>query len=290
MENNMDTLFDVNLKDYNTFKIESFAKKMVFPKSIEEVITVIEEINKSSSKFMILGLGSNLIFKTKYFDGTIINLKNLNQVEFNKQELTAGAGVNLIKLSTLAANKGLSGLEFAYGIPGTVGGAVYMNAGAYKSSVSEILVSAKVLDSNLNLITYSNEDFDFDYRHSILSKNSGICLEATFKLFDKDIDDIKSVMQDRKKRRVEDQPLEFPSAGSVFRNPPNNLPSGKLIEDEGLKGFSVGGAMISQKHANFIINNGNASGDDVVTLINEVIAKVQKKHGIKLKPEPKIIE
>ena len=181
-------------------------------------------------------------------------------------------------------------MEFASGIPGTGDGAIYMNAGAYKSDMGYIVKEIKVLTPDNEIITMSNKELDFHYRTSYLQKNPGyICLEATLNLYKGDRNAILDVIRDRKKRRMETQPLEFPSAGSVFRNPPDDF-AGRLIEELGYKGKKIGGAMVSTKHANFIINVGNAKGNDIKKLILEIQEKVKEKYDIELKVEQEFVE
>ena len=185
---------------------------------------------------------------------------------------------------------GYTGLEFATGIPGSVGGAVYMNAGAYKSDIGYVLKSAKVITPDLKIKELTNYDLDFHYRTSFLQKNPGyICISATFILSKGNADEIMQLIEDRRKRRLESQPLEYPSAGSVFRNPEGDY-AGRLIEEIGFKGKKIGGAMVSEKHANFIINYDNATGRDIVELIETIKKEIKEKYNIDLKVEQEIVE
>jgi len=194
------------------------------------------------------------------------------------------------KLALRVSRLGLTGLEFATGIPGTVGGAVYMNAGAYKTDIGYILTSIKVITPDLKVKTMYNKDLDFHYRTSFLQKNKDyICIEATLTLAKGDSDEIMELIEERKKRRIESQPLEYPSAGSVFRNPEGDF-AGRLVEELGYKGKTIGGAKVSEKHANFIINNGNATGEEIKELINEIKDKVKEKYNIDLKVEQEFID
>lgn len=196
----------------------------------------------------------------------------------------------LNKLALRVSRLGFTGMEFATGIPGTVGGAVFMNAGAYKSDMGYIVRSVKVLTPNLNIITMYNNELDFHYRTSYLQKNPGyVCLEATIVLKKGNLDDIIELINSRKQRRLESQPLEYPSAGSVFRNPEGDF-AGRLIEEIGYKGKKIGGAQVSEKHANFIINSGNATGEDIKKLILEIKEKIKKKYKIDLKVEQEFVE
>ena len=243
-------------------------------------------------KFKVLGLGSNVLFSDNVFDGVIIRLSELDNLEFfGKNKIRVGAGYSLMKLSLLAAKKGLAGLEFASGIPGTVGGAVFMNAGAYKSDMGYVVSEVKVLTPDFNIITLENKEMNFHYRTSFLQTHPGyICLEAVIKLEKGDKNALDEVIKERRQRRMESQPLEYPSAGSVFRNP-EGMFAGKLIEDLGLKGKTIGGAQVSEKHANFIINyNKKAKGSDIKKLIELVHDKVLEEYDVDMKIEQEFVE
>lgn len=284
-------IFDVSLKKYNTYNIGGSALALIAPNNIDELKTVISFAKKNNLRVKIIGNGSNLVFSDKYHEMLLINLKNFNNIEINENIIKVGSGVNLMKLAYKVSRLGLTGLEFATGIPATVGGAIYMNAGAYNSDMSNVLVRATILTDDLEIKEFSNTDFNFLYRYSNLQdKNNYVCLDATLKLENGNSDEILKLIEDRKNRRVSSQPLEYPSAGSVFRNPSSDIYAGKLIEDLGLKGHQIGGAMISNKHANFIINYDNASGDDIKKLIIETKMKVYEKYGIDLKIEQEFVE
>lgn len=279
----------VDLKKYTTYKLNEEALCLVYPKDIASLITLLTYLKNNSIKHKIIGNGSNLIF-TEYYDGVLIKLDEFNDLKIDEDIVTVGAGYNLIKLSYKVADKNLSGLEFASGIPGTIGGAIYMNAGAYKSDMGYIVKSVKILTPDYKIITMNNKELDFHYRSSFLKKNSGyICLEATIKLKNNDKKEILEIMEDRKQRRISSQPLNYPSAGSVFRNPENDY-AGRLIEAIGYKGKSINGAKVSEKHANFIVNTGSCNGKDIVKLIEEIKEKVKKEYGIDLKLEQEIVE
>lgn len=281
---------NIDLKKYTTYKAGGIGRVLVIPKDIESLQKLFNYINKNNIKYKMLGLGSNLIFGDDIYEGILIKLDEFNDVNISGTTIRVGAGYSLIKLSLLAARNDLAGLEFASGIPGTVGGAIYMNAGAYKSDMGYIVKEIKVLTPDNEIITMSNKELDFHYRTSFLQKNPGyICLEATLNLYKGDRNAILDVIRDRKKRRMETQPLEFPSAGSVFRNPPDDF-AGRLIEELGYKGKKIGGAMVSTKHANFIINVGNAKGNDIKKLILEIQKKVKEKYDIELKVEQEFVE
>ena len=278
-----------SLKDHTTYKVGGTCKYFITPKDLEELINLIKYLRKNNMKYMILGNGSNTIFSSKEYDGVIINLSNLNSMKIEGDKIDVEAGYQLIKLSMDALNNGLSGLEFAAGIPGNIGGAIFMNAGAYKSDMSNLVETVTFLDENLELKTLSKEELDFTYRKSLFQKNNYIIISTVLKLTPGDKDDIKALMDKRKQRRIDSQPLEYPSAGSVFRNPSEDIFAGKLIEDLGLKGYTIGGAQISEKHANFIINIGNATGEDIKALIDLVKSKVKEEYNIDLHVEQRFI-
>lgn len=281
---------NIDLKKYTTYKAGGTGRVLVIPKDVESLQKLLSYIKENNLKYKILGYGSNLIFSDGVYDGILIKLDEFNDVNISGNTVKVGAGYSLIKLSLLVARNDLAGLEFASGIPGTVGGAVYMNAGAYKSDMGYIVKEAKILTPDNEIITMRNKELDFHYRTSFLQKNPGyICLEATLNLYKGDRNAILDVIRDRKKRRMETQPLEFPSAGSVFRNPPDDY-AGRLIEELGYKGKKIGGAMVSTKHANFIINTGNAKGEDIKKLILEIKDKVKEKYDIELKVEQEFVE
>ena len=230
------------------------------------------------------------MFSDDDFDGIIIKLDEFNDVSFlSNNRIRVGAGFSLMKLSLMAAKKGLAGLEFAAGIPGTIGGAIFMNAGAYKSDMGYVVQQVKVLTPDFRVITLENREMDFHYRTSYLQKNPKyICLEVVLKLAKGEREVIEEVIKERRKRRMESQPLEYPSAGSVFRNPEGYY-AGQLIEELGYKGHRNGGAMVSSKHANFIINYDHATGREIRDLILEVHDKVLEKHGIDMKIEQEFV-
>ena len=279
-----------DLKKYTTYRAGGFANAIVIPNDEECLIKLLKFIKSNNIRYKILGRGSNLIFKNSIFEGILIKLDKFDNIDIEGVEITAGAGVPLIKLATRLSRLGYTGIEFATGIPGSVGGAVYMNAGAYKSDIGYILKSAKVVTPDFKIEELTNYDLDFHYRTSFLQKNPGyICIGATFILSKGNPDEIMQLVEDRKKRRIETQPLEYPSAGSVFRNPEGDY-AGRLIEEIGYKGKKVGGAMVSEKHANFIINYDNATGEDIVNLITDIKDKIKEKYNIELKVEQEIVE
>ena len=278
------------MSDYTTYKVGGNALALVYPNDVEDLIKLINYLKENKIKFKILGNGSNLIFSDETYDGVLIKLSEFNNLEINDTVVTVGSGYNLVKLSLKTARMGLSGLEFAAGIPGTIGGAVFMNAGAYKMDMGYIVSEVKVLTPDMTIKTLYNKDLDFHYRSSFLQKNKDyICLEAKLVLKHGDVDKIMAVIADRKQRRLLTQPLEYPSAGSVFRNPENDY-AGRLIEELGYKGKNIGGAYVSEKHANFIINKNHATASDVRNLINEIKEKVKEKYGIELIVEQEFVD
>ena len=285
-----EVLEDVDLSLYTTYKIKSRGKVLVIPNDIDGLKKLIDYIKVNNLKYKILGNGSNLIFKNDVYDGVLIKLDKFNSLDISDNIITVGAGYNLMKLALKCSMMGLSGLEFATGIPGSVGGSVYMNAGAYNSDISEILVSALVLTPDLEIVKFSDSDFKFSYRTSILQEKIGyVCLAAQFELSFGNKDEIMDLVNSRRERRMLSQPLEYPSAGSVFRNPVGDY-AGRLIEEIGYKGTKIGGAEVSEKHANFIVNVGGATGSDICSLINEIKDDVKKKYDIDLKVEQEIVE
>lgn len=281
---------DVSLKKYNTYKIDAKAKYLVFPKDSVELISLISYLKDNNCKFLVLGNGSNVIFNFEYYDGVIIRLDRFNSVSINDNVIEVGAGYSLIKLANEVALLGLSGLEFASGIPGCVGASVAMNAGAYNHSLAEVVESVMVLTPDNEIITMNNEELEFNYRESFLKHNKDyIILSCKIILSHGNKEEILELISNRRIRRMESQPLNYPSAGSVFRNPEGNY-AGKLIEDCGFKGYKLGGAMVSLKHANFIINYDGATGRDIVLLINKIKNSVKEKYGIDLILEQIIID
>lgn len=280
---------DVSLKKYTTYKVGGVCKALIYPKDVDKLVSLLHLIKKYNINYKILGNGSNLLFSDKDYNGVLIKLTALNKLEIIGNKIIVGAGYPLVKLSLLSAKHSLTGLEFAAGIPGTVGGAIFMNAGAYKSDMGYITSSIKVITRDLQIITLTNSELDFHYRTSFLKKHPEyICIEATLKLNYGKKSEIERLIRDRRERREKTQPLEYPSAGSVFRNP-TEVPAGKLIEDLGLKGLTKGGAEVSKKHANFIINAHSATANDIKDLIEYVHNNVLKEYNIDLKVEQEFV-
>lgn len=288
--NNIEYLEDISLKKYNTYHIDTICKYLVFPKDKEELIKILQYIKENNIKHFILGNGSNIILNMSYYDGVMIKLDYMNKVEYNGNLVTAEAGCSLIKLALDTINKSLAGLTFAAGIPGNVGASTAMNAGAYNSDMSSVVKEVIVLDENYQIKKLSNKDLEYSYRDSYLKRHPElIVLSTTLSLNDGDKEEMLTQVNERKNKRIASQPLNMPSAGSVFRNP-EGMYAGELIEKCGLKGYNINGAEVSNKHANFIVNTGNATGKDIVTLINTIKDKVKKQYNVDLKLEQIIVE
>lgn len=276
----------VPIKNLTTYRVGGVASVLFTPKDIKSLSNAIIYLKDNSIKFKIIGRGSNLLFSSKLYDGVLIKLDNLNHIDFLPyNKVVVGAGVSLLKLSNEICKRGLTGFEFASGIPGSVGGAIYMNAGAYNLDMGYVVREVKVLTPSNQIITLVNKELNFHYRDSFFQHNPGyVILEAGIRLYNGKEEAIGQVIKERRDRRVLSQPLEYPSAGSVFRNPAGNF-AGKLVEDAGLKGYMIGGAQVSEKHANFIINKNNASAEDIYNLIEHVKKEVFNKFGIELRCE-----
>lgn len=298
-----------DLSKHTTYKIGGTALYMLRPESIDKLVSAIEYLKEKNLKYFILGNGSNLILIEDYYDGVIIKLDLLNNFEISEDLIvTAEAGVYLPRLSSELAKLGYSGFEWASGLPGTIGGSIYGNAEAYKIAISDNLIDVKVFRDK-KVINIKKEEIFFSYRTSeFKEKQDTIILSARFKLEKKESSEILELIKERAKKRIETQPLEFPSAGSVFRNPSAkdnynivkkyNIPynesgfisAGYLIEQCGLKGTTIGDAQISEKHANFIINKNNATSNDVIMLINLIKKEVKEKFEIDLFLEQQIVD
>ena len=280
---------NISLKKYTTYKVGGKARCVVYPKNVDKLVKLIKLLNQNNIKYKIIGNGSNLLFSDKDYNGILIKLVDFDDIEINDNRIKVGAGYSLMKLSRIAMKNSLTGLEFAAGIPGTVGGAVFMNAGAYKSDMGYIVKSVKVLTPDYRIIELENRELDFHYRTSYLKKHPKyICLEAVIKLEHGSRSAIENLMKERLKRRMSSQPLNYPSAGSVFRNP-KDMFAGELIENLGLKGMKHNGAMISDKHANFIVNTGNAKSEDIKYLIDYAYTKVKEKYNVEMVVEQEFV-
>jgi len=282
---------DLPLSEHSTFRIGGRAALALLPRSCEEMISAIKLAKSSGEKYAVIGNGSNILFSDAGYDGIIILTEKMTRFSVKENRISAGCGLSFTRLAVIAKDSYLTGLEFAYGIPGTVGGAVYMNAGAYGGETRDVLDSAIVFNSaDGSVKEYKNSDCGFDYRASVFAKNDNLTvLSADFVLKSGNQSEIVDKMSDLMSRRKEKQPLEFPNAGSTFKRPEGYF-AGKLIEDSGLKGYRIGGAEVSPKHAGFIVNVGGATADDVLRLIEHIKETVLRNYGVTLECEIKYVD
>ena len=283
-----DIKIDEKLSQYVNFKVGGPADILLTPKNKEQVIKTVNVCKENNIPFYVIGNGSNLLVKDGGFRGVIISLTNVNQVLVNGERIEAECGAMLKSVSDKAVDNSLTGFEFACGIPGTVGGAVFMNAGAYDGEISHVIESAEVINEDGEVIKLSKEELHLGYRSSIVMEKGYVVLSATFKLNKGTVKSIKDLVADLTNKRESKQPLEYPSAGSTFKRPVGYF-AGKLIQDAGLKGYSVGGAAISEKHSGFVINKGGATAKDILDLIHHVQDEVKKQFGVDLHTEVRII-
>ena len=282
-------LENVSLKDYNTYKIGGNAKYLVKPSSVDSLVKLIQYLKTNDIKFIILGNGSNIILPDEDYDGCVIILSNLNKININNTSVNVESGISLNSFINKIVDGNLGGLENLYGIPGTLGGAIVGNAGCNGSSISDYIDSVTFLEDN-NIKTIDKSECNFKYRNSIFKNDkSKIILSANFELYNKNKDDMLKIIKENHLKRINSQPLEYPNAGSVFKNP-EGLYAGKLINDLGLKGYHINDAYISDKHANFIINKGNATCQDILRLIEYIKTRVKEEYKIDLELEQEIIK
>ena len=278
------------MSKYTSFKTGGNADLLITPASVDSLTQIIKKCKELNIKPFVMGNGSNLLVTDKGYKGAIIkigsNLSSMKLVDENTIECESG--VMMKALCNFALDNSLSGLEFAFGIPGNLGGAIYMNAGAYGGEMKDVLYSCTHIDSDGNIGTLTKDQLDLGYRRSAYTDNGYTIISATLKLQKGDKTEIKEAMNDKLRRRKEKQPLEFPSAGSTFKRPEGYF-AGALIEDCNLKGYTIGGAQVSEKHAGFVINRGGATSTDILNLIKHIQNTVFEKHGVKLETEVKII-
>ena len=280
---------DRNLSSVSTFKIGGAASVILYPENEAALIDALEICIKRNIRHQIIGNASNILFSDSGFDGAVISTVKMQKISVNQNEIVAECGASLTLLAFRARQASLTGLEFAYGIPGTCGGAVYMNAGAYDGEMRDVVKSVRAYDLHKHdLIEIAGEELKFSYRHSCFMDENFVILSCCFSLKPGDQTEICSKMENLMQRRVSKQPLDLPSAGSIFKRPVGAF-AAKLIEDAGLKGYRIGGACVSQKHAGFIVNDGGASAEDVKQLIEAVRDTVLKKFGVELECEIKFI-
>ena len=278
---------DEPMKSHTTFRVGGPADCFLLPSSQEELQEIIKICSDEKLPYFILGNGSNLLVSDKGYEGVIIQIyKQMNQVKVEGAQIHAQAGALLSMIAKRALDAELTGFEFAAGIPGTLGGACVMNAGAYGGEMKDVLKSVTVLTGKGEVKTLAKEELELGYRTSVIAKKGYIVLEAVLELQKGEKEKIQAVMDDLKERRVTKQPLEYPSAGSTFKRPEGYF-AGKLIQDAGLRGFQVGGAQVSEKHCGFVINKDQATASDVMNLMNQVSDKVYEEFGVRLQPEVK---
>lgn len=281
--------FEEPMANHTSFRIGGPVEVMAFPKNKEELSQTLKQSALLDCKPAILGAGTNVLAPDEGLRGLVICLKDcLDGMErLDDTTIRVSAGVTMTRAAVFAANLGLSGLEFAHGIPGTVGGGVYMNAGAYGGEICQVCKSVDVMDFQGNIRTFTNEEMGFSYRHSILEERDGIVISAVFQLESKPEEEIRDKMKELMGKRSASQPLDKPSAGSAFKRPVGGY-AAALIDQAGLKGYQVGGAAISTKHAGFAVNLGGATAADVQALLKQVSDIVYEKSGIRLEPEVRV--
>ena len=282
-------LLDEPMKSHTYFKIGGPVDIMILPGNIEEIQSSIKLCNEEKYKYYIVGNGTNLLVRDKGIRGVVIKIdENLSDMKLENNTITAQAGALLSKVSKLALKNSLAGLEFASGIPGSLGGAVAMNAGAYGPEMKDVITKVKCIDKEGNLLEYTNEEMHFGYRHSRVHEEDLLVVESEMKLENGNYDDIKAYMDELTEKRTSKQPLHLPSAGSTFKRPEGDYAS-RLIDVSGLRGVRYGDAQVSEKHCGFVVNLGNATCEEVLTLIDIIQKTVRDKYNIELEPEVKII-
>lgn len=275
------------MKLHTTFRVGGNAEYFVEP-TMDEICPLISLLKKEDLAYTLIGNGSNLLVSDEGISGVVISFgTQMAEVEVTGNKIKAQAGILLSRLASFAASNALSGLEFASGIPGTLGGAIAMNAGAYGGEMKDVVESVEVLEDG-EVKTYSCEDMDFSYRHSVVQEKEMIVLSVTLSLTPGNADEITAAVKELNAKRMEKQPLNFPSAGSTFKRPEGYF-AGKLIEDAGLRGYRVGGAQVSEKHCGFVVNTGDATAADIYHLILDVQAKVKEQFDVMLEPEVRMI-
>lgn len=280
--------FNANMSEHIYFKVGGPADVLLVPNTKEQLVKTIKVCKENNIPYYVIGNGSNLLVKDGGMRGVVIKLTEINKISSSNGKITAETGALLKDVSKEALDNNLTGLEFACGIPGSIGGAVFMNAGAYNGEIKDVIESAEVLTQDGEIVTYNKEELNLGYRTSRVMKENAIVLEAVFALENGDHEKIKARVDDLTEKRESKQPLEYPSAGSTFKRPEGYF-AGKLIQDAGLKGYSIGGAAVSEKHSGFVINKGNATAKDVLDLIAHIQKEVKKQFGVDLYPEVRII-
>ena len=288
-DNQIQFLQDESLKKHITFKVGGEAKFVAMPQTKHQAANLFKFLKENNIKYYIIGRGSNVIFRDEGFDGVIIKTSNMQNIEFiGEDKVYADSGVVLNVLCKTLQEKSLAGLEFCYGIPGNVGGGLFMNCGAYGGEISSAVCEVEYIDENGNFQKIDVKDCQFSYRHSIFQNNDWFITGCTFKLSKGDKNQILSFMEDIMQRRIDKQPLDKPSAGSSFKRPAGYF-AAALIDECGLKGYSIGGAQVSEKHAGFIVNTGNATCNDIVALAEYVEQTVMQKKSVAIEKEMIIV-
>ncbi len=287
-ENKIKYETDKSLSEMTSFKIGGTAKLVIYPDNTEKCCRLISFLSQNKMSYFTMGNGSNLLFDDGVFEEPIIRTDLLNSMSCDGNIFTFGAGVKMATAANFAARNGYSGMEFAHGIPGSIGGAVYMNAGAYDGAMNQIVVSTRYVDESGRLLSIEGGAHDFSYRHSFFSHKKMLIVETSVKLISADKQAIRDKMADLMQRRKDKQPLNLPSAGSTFKRPKGAF-AGQLIEQCGLRGYQIGGARVSDKHCGFVVNQDNASFQDVMDLIVFVQKTVKEKTGYILECEVEIV-
>lgn len=289
LQNSIDLKKDEIMKKHTSFKIGGKADYFVSPANVTQLKAVIEELKSCEIPYFIIGKGSNLLVSDNGIEGAVISLAGFDEMSVSDNIVTVEAGATLARLCTFARDNSLSGLEFAYGIPGSVGGALYMNAGAYGGETKDVVKSVLVLDKDGKISDISKDDCGFDYRKSIFQNDEYVILGAVFELCKSNADECVKQAKEIMQKRIDKQPLEYPSCGSTFKRPEGYF-AGALIEEAGLKGFSIGGAQVSEKHAGFVINKDNATTNDVLKLMRYIREKIKEQKGVTLEEEIKLLD
>lgn len=290
-ENLKETIFRLNedMKLHTSFKTGGRADIFIEPGSIAELQILIKYFLTENIPYLIIGQGSNVIVSDQGLRLAVIKIgQNLNKCSAEGETVTAEAGAKLSEVALIAQQNSLTGMEFSSGIPGSIGGAVFMNAGAYGGEIKDILEEILILTKDGELKTRKTEELELGYRSSIMQNNGDIIVRARFHLNKGDKEEIKNKMAELNSKRELTQPLEYPSAGSIFKRPEGHF-TGKLIQDAGLKGFQIGGAQVSEKHAGFIINSGNAATDDIINLIKHIQREIKSQFGVDLETEVRFV-
>ena len=279
---------DAKMSEHIYFKVGGPVDILLTPSNAEQVKKSISICKENNIPFYVIGNGSNILVRDGGIRGVVIELSNINDITVKENKIKAECGALLKDVSITAAKESLTGFEFACGIPGSVGGAVFMNAGAYDGEISFVIESAEVINENQEIITLNKDELDLGYRQSVVMQKGYVVISATFALTKGDKEKIDNRISELTARREDRQPLEYPSAGSTFKRPEGHF-AGKLIQDAGLKGFTVGGACVSEKHAGFVINKNHGTAKDVLDVIKHVQEEVKRQFGVDLHPEVRIL-